>query len=260
MRRLSGALSGLLALIMIGAVASVPPALAFFHTSEKQEAAQPAPKPVVPVVPVVLVEQIEGAPASKFQAFDYLYAGQGIDLGSSGSLVLSYLNTCLIERIKGGRVTVGPAGSKVVNGMLWREETPCQVSRIEVTDSTVEAAGTVYRVVTFSGEDWTERTIKGDRPLFKWETANLGALAGVVVLEMDRARPEILWRGVTDKTYVAYPMDAPSLQVGMPYQVQITAQDGRLLVATFSFDPDMDGSNTVLSRLVPVELTAEGPR
>ena len=134
------------------------------------------------------------------------------------------------------------------------------MNRIDITRETGEGAGTVYRVVAFDGEKWTERTIKSDRPVFKWESRDLGKLASVVLLDMDRDRPAILWSGYTDKTFVAYPATAPALEVGMPYQVQVTTQDGRLLSATFSYDPDLDSPPTGLSRLVPVEPMAPLPK
>ncbi len=55
--------------------------------------------------PAAMVEQISGE-QDDLSTFDYLYPGRVIDLGSDGSLVLVYFQTCLRERILGGKVTV----------------------------------------------------------------------------------------------------------------------------------------------------------
>ena len=48
-----------------------------------------------------MVEQISGG-LGDLSTFDYLYPGRVVDLGSNGSLVLIYFQSCLRERILGG--------------------------------------------------------------------------------------------------------------------------------------------------------------
>lgn len=201
--------------------------------------------------PAALVEAVSGSEPA-FQVMDYVEAGTTIGLGSAGRVVLSYLRTCRVETITGGRVTVGTGASNVEGGRVEVAEAPCQASQLEVAQGRQEAAGAVYRVAAFEGQDWGERTIKGTQPVFRWTASPSSSLASIAVVDLDRKPPAIVWRGATDKSMLTYPADAPPLEIGVPYQVQVSAPDGGQFGANFSIDPGLEGLESVLGRLVPL--------
>jgi hypothetical protein len=93
--------------------------------------------------PSALVEAITGIVAGA-ELLDYVSPGQVIQLGNSGIVVLSYLDSCLRETITGGEVTVGMRSSQVKGGKVNREKPQC--SSGEVSDSrSLGSAGAVFR-------------------------------------------------------------------------------------------------------------------
>lgn len=201
--------------------------------------------------PAALIEEISGG-ESTLAVMDYVSPGQTIDLGPDGRLVLSYIENCKTETISGGVVTIGKSASTVEGGAVTVADAACQGSGIVLAENTQAAAGTVYRVSAFQGGDWDERTIKGDRPIFRWSQSAGDALAALVILDMDRDPAAMVWRGTTSAQTLIYPADAPALEVGVPYQVQLTLPDKAPMAATFSIDPGLEGPDTALSRLVPI--------
>ena len=207
--------------------------------------------------PVALVEAVAGTAGSRLQVMDSLYAGQVIELGASGQLSLAYLNSCRIERIAGGRVTIGALESRVEGGRIDASAAPCQASGVVVAQGQQEVAGAVYRVTAFKDQDWGERTIRSANPIFRWVATSNAGLYALAVIDMDRQPPAVVWKGVTEKGSLTYPGDAPPLEVGVPYQVQVSASDGSTQSAHFSIDPGLEGQETVLGRLVPLRPNAD---
>lgn len=101
----------------------------------------------------------------------------------------------------------------------------------------------------FDGQNWSEWTTRSKTPIFKWKQKGK---AIVTVLDLDSAPPVVLWTGSVDGSHLAYPADAPPLQIGIPYQARVTIGDADPIGAAFSIDPDLDGPDTVLSRIIPV--------
>lgn len=198
--------------------------------------------------PAALVEAVENAPDAGVGFLDYVYPGKVIDLGSGGTLTLAYFDTCLTETITGGKVTVAEGASEVDGGDVSTKKVPCQGGRMVVTAETSEAGATVSRVTPFAGQDWAEYTVKTPTPLFKWPAAD--GLATLKVLFMDAEPPKVVWQSQVTGSHLAYPADAPKLEIGYPYQVQMTRTDAPLIAAMFSFDPDLDVPDTVMSRVV----------
>ena len=69
---------------------------------------------------------------------------------------------------------------------------------------------------------------------------------------MDRETPQIVWQTSVNGDRVQYPADAPPLEIGLPYQVNVAMTGRAALEAVFSIDPDLEGPDTALSRVVPV--------
>ncbi len=200
--------------------------------------------------PAALVEAVDNAPDAGVGFLDYVYPGKVIELGSGGTLTLAYFDTCLTETIKGGRVTVARGASDVEGGAVSTKKVPCQGGRMVVTAETSEAGATVSRITPFSGQDWAEYTIKTPNPVFKWPAASGAVL--LKVLNMDADPPAVVWEGKVEGSHFAYPADAPTLQVGFPYQAQVTRSDAPTIAAMFSIDPDLEVPDTVLARVVPL--------
>ncbi len=102
--------------------------------------------PVLAAEPfAALVEDITDGSAG-VQAMDYVKSGQVIRLGPHDSIVLSYLSSCVHERIEGGIVTVGRDQSDVLSGQVERTSTPCDSGRMQLTAEVAsQSAGMVFR-------------------------------------------------------------------------------------------------------------------
>jgi hypothetical protein len=72
------------------------------------------------------------------------------------------------------------------------------------------------------------------------------------VIDLDSDPPRIVWHGKVDGNHLAYPADAPPLAIGIPYEVRVTAEDEEPVSAVFSIDPDLEGPDTALARVVPI--------
>ncbi len=199
--------------------------------------------------PVALVESIENAPGAGIGFLDYAFPGQVVELGPDGVIVLSYFATCLVETVRGGRLTVEAGASKVEDGEVESEKVPCQGANIDVTSATSEAGASVTRVTPFREQDWSEWTTRSERPTFKWAEAGQ---ATVTVVDLDADPPETLWTATVDGSHLAYPSDAPPLEIGVPYEVRVAVADAGPRTAVFSIDPDLEGPDTALGGVVPI--------
>ena len=66
----------------------------------------------------------------------------------------------------------------------------------------------------------------------------------------DDPQPKLVWEGAVKSIPAAYPSNAPKLQEGLPYKVELMGADGTIYTATFSIDPGYvtesgSGANTV---------------
>ena len=199
---------------------------------------------------VALVEDIRNAPDAGVGFMDYVFPQQEIALGATGVIVLAHLDSCLVETIKGGTVTVSRAGSKVAGGSLEAVNVNCRVAKPIITAENREAGAVVNRVIVFEGMDWSEQVIKTARPTLKWNGAK--GESQVRVIDMDRPQTTVIWQGRTTNSFIVYPPDAAQLRIGMPYRVEVSEPGGRTFAALFSIDPDLEVSDTLLSRVVTV--------
>jgi hypothetical protein len=213
--------------------------------------AQTAPRGGLGTDAVAVVEEIDGAPNAGLQFMDYVFAEQAIALGPRGRLVLSHLSGCLVEEIEGGSVTVDPSGSRVSGGRLRvRPAGNCRVATPVVAAVATEAGATVNRVSPFVAQNWFERTVKRDRPVFKWN--GVGRALAVRVVDLDRQPASVVWQATSSAGFVEYPASAPALAVGMPYRVEVVDGAQVLFAAAFSIDPGLEVPDTLANRVVPV--------
>lgn len=213
------------------------------------DAAQPAAaaKPTK-AGPAGLVEAVSAA--SGIEVMDYVYAGQSIDLGAKGSITIAYFESCVVDTIKGGRVTITAARSEVSGGQVSSKPMTCQGAKPVIVADASEAGAGAKRVTPFAAAQWYEQVSKSRLPTFKWPSA--GGPAQVTVSYLD-ARPErLVWQENAAKAFVSYPKTAPALEVGRPYRVEVRTPT-RTMAAIFSVDPALDVSDNAVSRLVRVE-------
>lgn len=198
--------------------------------------------------PAAMVEEV--SPGAGIGLFDYAYPGQRIELGADGALVLSYFASCVTESIRGGSVTIGTESSRVRGGSVRRETIPCQSAGAVVAADASEAGAAAKRVTPFDDAAWAETTIRSDRPLFKWPRVP-GRSARILYL--DAPTPRLVWDGAVEGTHFVYPRQAPALEPGMPYQVEVTLADGRTVSAVFSIDPGLEVAGA-FGRLVAIDF------
>ena len=199
---------------------------------------------------VALVEDAQDVPGDAVQFMDYVYAGQTIDLGPQGRLVLFFFDLCRQETIQGGRLVVGDRGSSVQGGRASARKVDCEGDKPVVTAETGEAGAVVSRVTPFVEEDWSETTVRSPNPIFKWPLVLPPAPVTVAVIYLDAKPPKIQWMTTTSRSFVAYPPDAPPLLIGMPYYVSATRPDGRAMSKIFSIDPGLDVADTPANRVI----------
>lgn len=134
--------------------------------------------------PAALVEDIQGK-VTGAEFMDYVVPGQVIKIGTTGSIVLSYLKSCRRESISGiGTVIVGADESKVHLSAVKDEKVECDASHAHATTKeTSEVAATVFRGITSLGASTAAQvTLYGASPIF--ELKSRGAL---IVERLDKA-------------------------------------------------------------------------
>jgi hypothetical protein len=108
-----------------------------------------SPAPAAPAS--AIVEEVAGAPPG-VEFMDYVEPGKVIQLGAGDSIVLSYLNSCLREAIRGGAVRVGVDQSESVSAAATIERTKVDCE-----------AGKMMRAVG-QANDSASLIIRGERP------------------------------------------------------------------------------------------------
>ena len=90
--------------------------------------------------PSAIVEDVS-ARSVETRVFDYLSAGDVLELGPSDALILGYLNSCLREIITGGRVTIGETQSQVEDGSVVRETVDCHGGAMDLSATEATQGG-----------------------------------------------------------------------------------------------------------------------
>jgi hypothetical protein len=94
-----------------------------------------------------LVEDVSSASAG-VETMEYVKPGKVIHLGPQDSIVLSYLSSCVRERIEGGVITIGREQSEVRSGKVERRSTTCNSGRMSLAAEVAsQSAGLVFRSI-----------------------------------------------------------------------------------------------------------------
>src|SRR4051812_12001703 len=119
--------------------------------------------------PAALVEDVQGK-VTGAEFMDYVVPGQVIKIGTTGSVVLSYLKSCRRETISGiGTVIVGADESKVHLSAVKDEKVECDAGHAHATTKeTSEVAATVFRGIASPPATTTAQvTLYGTSPIFE---------------------------------------------------------------------------------------------
>ncbi len=106
--------------------------------------------------PSAIVEDIRTTGTAVLEVFDYLSAGQVLQLGVTDTLVLGYLKSCTRETIIGGRVTVGTLQSTVEGGVVTREVVECNGGHTKMSVAEAGKSGVSVARAGDEGEWGTE--------------------------------------------------------------------------------------------------------
>ncbi len=84
--------------------------------------------------PAAIVEEISSAGAG-VRFLDYLEPGRVIDLGSTGTITIGYLASCLRETITGGLVTIGTDKSRLNGAAADLERVECDGGGLKLSSN-----------------------------------------------------------------------------------------------------------------------------
>ena len=133
--------------------------------------------------PAALVEDVQGK-VTGAEFMDYVVPGQVIKIGTTGSVVLSYLKSCRRETISGiGTVIVGADESKVHLSTVKDEKVECDASHAHATTKeTSEVAATVVRGIAPDATGTAQVTLYGTSPIF-----GLKSRGALIVERLDKS-------------------------------------------------------------------------
>jgi hypothetical protein len=204
--------------------------------------------------PVAIVEEVTGNPAG-IAFMDYVTAGQKIQLGPDDRIVLSYLNSCVRETIRGGVVTIGRDQSEATSAHVERTKVDCEAAKMMgAVGQSNDSASLILRgkrPETVRPAPEPEFTLFGLSPLIE-----LRGSGKLVIARLDETgeyfslqiEPKTLERGA----FLDLANDGKVLTAGGVYGVR---WNGRLLV--FKVDPNAKSSHTPLvGRLLRLGLAS----
>lgn len=173
--------------------------------------------------PAAIVEEVTGAPPG-VEFMDYVEPGRIIRLGPGDSIVLSYLNSCWREVIRGGAVRVGVDESEALTGRIERTKVDCEAGKmLHAAGQTNNSASLIIRggerPLTIRPAPAPEFTLYGLSPLIQLKGAGK-----LVIARLDRkgeyfaltVDPKRLLRG----GFLDLAADGKSLTAGGVYGVR----------------------------------------
>ncbi len=151
---------------------------------------------------VAIVEDTSGKVAG-VEPLDLLRLGREIELSADSGLIISYLNSCQRENIRGGKVVIGDVQSEVTGGEVSRRRVPCDAAALNLTPEQANQSATLV----FRGDDSVEGDPVAAEAKFLLDTRQPIVLApGIAEITVENRRnPSIKWSvklvdGVADIT------------------------------------------------------------
>jgi hypothetical protein len=203
--------------------------------------------------PSAIVEEVVGD-VRGVEFMDYLVKGQKISIPSGSTLVISYLRSCIREKIQGGEIVVGDQQSEGAGGSVERSKVNCDPGKLVVApDQNQQPAGYLARLARLGSAATGIRpvpriqlTLHGSSPLIAVEGG------GAVSVERwgSSSPPETLALQKSGKLSIYdYASAGRSLEAGAVY---IAAVNGRLLVFRIGFDAQ-PGATAIVGRTILFE-------
>jgi hypothetical protein len=97
---------------------------------------------------------------------DYLPAGKVLRFQAGEGAVVSYLRSCVRERIIGSKATIGTQESVIAGGMVHRDKVPCDGARLHLMTAQAAKSGVVgFRAPPKPASPQIERTLYGLSPV-----------------------------------------------------------------------------------------------
>jgi hypothetical protein len=91
---------------------------------------------------VAIVEDTSGKVVG-VEPLDLLRTGREIVLTADSGLIVSYLNSCQRENIRGGKIVIGEAQSEVKGGEVSRRRVPCDAAALNLTPEQANQSATL---------------------------------------------------------------------------------------------------------------------
>jgi len=91
---------------------------------------------------VAIVEDTSGNVVG-VEPLDLLRTGREIVLTAESGLIVSYLNSCQRENIRGGRIVIGEVQSEVKGGEVSRRRVPCDAAALNLTPEQANQSATL---------------------------------------------------------------------------------------------------------------------
>jgi hypothetical protein len=158
--------------------------------------------------PVAIVEDVKSQVAG-LEDMDYLTKGATFRLAPDDAVVIGYLESCVREAIRGGRIEIGETQSKVESGVVERAKIECDAGRmVGAPGVALESTGFITRGLALGVESpmsgaplagpsppteplaqKPEFTLYGASPLIELK----GAAGLLVIVRLDRKGESFRW-------------------------------------------------------------------
>lgn len=188
--------------------------------------------------PAAIVEEVSaGVPVN---SFSYLREGQVIELGAKAEMLISYLESCVQERLRGGVVTIGRERSHTVGGRRSARVLDCRGATAELARSEAERGAVLVMRKPPSSEP--ELLLATTTPLI----APRSPTALVRVRRLDRSEPvqtfpsrggvaDLAALGITLDRGGTYRIEAGAASVVVQISANARPGNGPILLRLLSF-------------------------
>ena len=107
----------------------------------------------------------DASPNLPYQQFDFIERHTEIQLGKDGFLTIGYLNSCILEKITGGRVIVDAFQSFIFGGAVVREKVSCVGNGLTLNlEESAQSGADVFRGKQKGG--YLHKIVLGGPPIF----------------------------------------------------------------------------------------------